>query len=95
VDICLSVFWRLNLNNKVNVADVKSSCSNICGNEDLKFAFFESLHGDFSLVLVDISMHYLDVLLDLVSEDKVISVAFCLAEHNCFCTHSVAYQDIG
>jgi hypothetical protein len=78
------------LNDEIDVVNIESSSSNICSYKNLKLSFFESLHCYFSLVLIDISMHYFNILLDLVSKDKIIGISFGLTEDNCLSSHSVA-----
>lgn len=69
VDIGLRLLRGLDLNNKVDVRNVEASGSDICGTEYSELAFLKSFHRDFTLVLSDVSMHNLDVLLDLIRQD--------------------------
>lgn len=66
MNVGLSVLWRLNLNNKVNVWNVEASRSYISCNQHTKFVLFESLKSNFSLILGNITMHDLNVILDFV-----------------------------
>lgn len=66
MDVRLSLFGRLELDDKVDIGDVKAARSNISGDEDSEFALLEALHRNLTLVLGDVTMHDLDVLLDLV-----------------------------
>ena len=62
MDVCLSVFRRLNLDDKVHTWDVKASRSDVGGNQNAKFLLFKAFECDFSLVLSDVTMHYFNVL---------------------------------
>jgi hypothetical protein len=66
MNVGLGVLWWLNLDDEVDILDVETSGSDISGNEHLELTLLESLHGDLSLVLSNISMHNLDILLDLI-----------------------------
>lgn len=68
MDVRLRVFWRFQLNNKFDIWNVKTSSCDIGGNEDLELGFSEPLHGHFSLVLGDISVHCLDIMSNRVAE---------------------------
>ena len=65
MDVGLSVFGWLNLDDKVHTWDVKASGSDVCGNQNAKFLLFKAFEGDFSLVLSDVTMHYFNVLFNL------------------------------
>ena len=64
MNIGLSVFGWLNLDDKVNTRDIKASSSDVCGNQNAEFLLFKALQCDFSLVLSDVTMHYFNVLFD-------------------------------
>jgi len=66
MDVGLGLFGRLELDDKVDIRDVEAARGNICGDEDSEFALLEALHGNLTLVLGDVTMHDLNVLLDLV-----------------------------
>lgn len=66
MNISLSLLGWLNLDNKINIWDVKTSRSNISGNENLEFLLLKALKSNLSQVLGDITMKNLDVLLDFV-----------------------------
>ena len=70
MDVGLSFLGRLDLDDQVNVGDVKSARSDIGSDKDSELAFFKALHRDFTLVLSDITMHDLNVLLDLIGKQK-------------------------
>lgn len=66
VDVRLRVFWWLDLDNQVDVGDVKSSACDISRNEDRKLLLLESFEGHLPLVLCNISVHDFNVLADLL-----------------------------
>ena len=76
MDVRLGVLWRLHLDNKLNVWDVKTSCCYISGDEDLEFVVLESLESHLSLVLRDVSMHGLDIVLDLTRGHGGVGICF-------------------
>jgi hypothetical protein len=43
MDVGLGVFWRLKLDDKLNIWNINSSRSNICGNQNLESVIFKSL----------------------------------------------------
>jgi len=94
MNVSFSVFWWLDLNDEIDVFDVKSSWSNIGGNQNLEFTFFESLHGDFSLILGNVSVHDFNVLFDLVRQNQRIGIKLGLRENNGFSISSIADEDI-
>ena len=84
MDVSLGLFRGLQLDYQVYVRDVKTSRSNVSGYENAEFALFKSLHCDLTLVLSDITMHHLYILLDLIGEQKRVSVGFRLGENDHF-----------
>lgn len=66
MNVRLSILWWFNLNNEINIFDIKTSGGNICCDQDLKFTLLESLHCDLSLVLSNITMHNFNILLNFV-----------------------------
>ena len=70
MDVSLSLLGWLNLNDKVDIWDVKTTRSNVSSDEHAELSFLEPLHGHLTLVLSDVSMHDLDVLLDFIREQK-------------------------
>jgi len=94
VDISLSIFWWFNLNDELNVLNIKASSCDICGNEYFEFTLLESLHCYFSLVLCDVSMHHFNLLLDFVWQYKRVCILLCLSEHDCFCVTSIAHENV-
>jgi hypothetical protein len=83
MNVGLNFLWWLNLNDQVDVGNVKATGGDIGGNKDLKFPFFEALHGDLTLVLRNIAVHDLDVLLNFVTQDKTVGISLSLCEYNC------------
>lgn len=95
VDVSLHVLRRLHLDNEVNIGDIEAAGGDIGGDEDVELTLLEALEGDLSLILGDVSVHNLDVLLDLVREQEL--VRFCLgrAEHDRLADTSIANEDVG
>jgi hypothetical protein len=65
VNVGLSVLWRLNLHNEINTRNIKSTGSNISSNQYTELFILKSLQSDFTLILSNVSMHDLNVFLDL------------------------------
>jgi hypothetical protein len=82
MDVGLGLFWWLDLDDKVNLRDIKSSGRNIGGNEDLELSVLESLDCDLTLILGDTTMHYLDVVVNGFGPHELVSVIFRLCKHN-------------
>ena len=70
MDVGLSLFWWLELDDKVDVRDVKTTRGDICGDQTSELALLEAIHRDLTLVLRNITVHHLNVLLNLVSEQE-------------------------
>jgi len=79
---------------QVDIWDVKTSRSDVSGDQNLEFSFFEALHSDFTLILGDVSMHYLDVLFDFIRQNQTVRVGLGLREYNGFANSTVAYQHV-
>ena len=94
MNVSLSVLWWLDLNNQVDIRNIKTTCSYICCNENLEFAFFESFDSNLTLTLDDISMHDFHVLLDLVCGDQLICVLLGLSKYDSFSISTIANQSI-
>ena len=90
MDVGLRFFWRLDLDDKVNLGNIKASRCDIGGDQNLEFALLESLHGDLSLILSDATMHYLDVIVDGLRAHKFISISFGRREHNDLTSTTIA-----
>ena len=82
MDVGLRFFWWLDLDDEVNLGNIKASRCDISGDQNLEFALLESLHGDLSLILSDATMQYLDVIVDGLRAHKFIGVSFGRCEHN-------------
>lgn len=66
MDVGLSVLWRLNLDNEVDTRDVQTTGSDVSGDEYAELFVLKSLESDFTLILCDVTMHDLDILLNLL-----------------------------
>jgi hypothetical protein len=75
MNIGFSIFWRFQLNNKFNVRNIKTSCSNIGSYQDLELVVLEPFDGDFSLILSNISMHDFNIMSDLIREQQRIGIS--------------------
>jgi hypothetical protein len=94
VDVCLGVFWWLNLNNQVNRRNVKSSSCDISCHEHAKFLFFKSLKRDLSLVLGNVTVHHFNVFFDFVGKEKLICFRFGARKNDCLASAAVANKDV-
>ena len=94
VDVGLSLFGRLELDDEVDIWDVKTTRGDICGHEHSEFALFEALHCDFTLVLGNVTMHDLNVLLDLVRQQEGVGIGLGLREDDDLTTLAVDYQNV-
>ena len=94
MDVGLCLLRGLDLDDEVDVGDVKATRRNIGGDEDSELAVLEALHRHFSLVLGDVSVHDFDVLLDLVREQQRICIRLRLGEDNDFTSLAVDGQDV-
>lgn len=68
MDVRLSLLGWLQLDDQIDVRDIKTSRGNVSGDENAELALLKSLHRDLSLILSNVSMHYLYVLLDFIGE---------------------------
>ena len=64
MDVGFGIFWRLKLNDKLDIWNVKASSSNISCNQNLELVIFEPLERDLSLILCDVTMHHLKIMGD-------------------------------
>ncbi len=94
MDVSLSIFWWLNLNNQVNRRDVKSSSRDISCHENAKFLFFKSLKRDLSLVLGNVTVHHFNVFFNFVGEEKLVCFRFGARENDCLASSTVANKDV-
>ena len=95
MNVGLRLFRGLDLNDQVDVGDVKTTRSNISCDKNSEFALLEALHSDFTLILSDITVHDLNVLLDLVRQEERVGVGLRLSEDDDFTTFAVDDEDIG
>ena len=72
VDVCFGVLGRLHLDNQVDAGDVKTTGSDVSGYQHVELLLLKSLKSDLSLVLSNITVHDLNVFLDLVRKQKLI-----------------------
>lgn len=95
MDIGLSILWRLNLNDEINIGDIETSGSNVSGYQNLELLLLESFEGNLSLLLCDITMHNLNLILYFLREKKGVCLSFGGAEDNCLAKTSINEKDIG
>jgi len=94
MNVGLRVLGRLNLDDKVDVWNIKTSRGHISGNEHLELPFLEPLDGHLSLVLRYVTVHYLHFLFDFFGKNELVSVLLCLREHDCFGVASITDEDV-
>jgi hypothetical protein len=95
VDVGLSFFRGLHLDDEIYAGDVKSSGGDISGDKNVEFLLLEPLEGDLSLVLRDISVHHLDLgVRHLLREQKSVSICFSLSENDRLSEPSVDDQNV-
>ena len=94
MNICFGFLGWFDLNDEVDVWDVKASRGDICCHQYSKLTLLEALHSDFSLVLSYVTVHYLDVLLDLVGEKEGIGVSLGLGKDNYLATLAIDNQNV-
>jgi hypothetical protein len=82
MDVSLGVLRRLDLDHQVDVGDVEAAGCDVGGDQDGELALLESLEGDLTLVLGDVTVHHLNVLLNLVRQDQLVRVRLSLSEHD-------------
>lgn len=93
MDVRLGVFWGLYLDNKVDTGDVQSTGRNIGGDQHVELLLLEALQCHFTLVLGDVTVHDLDVLLDLVGEEELVGLLFGRGEDDAL-TDTIADEDV-
>lgn len=72
------------MDNQIDIRDIKTSGGNISSNQDIEFALLKSLESYLTLVLANISMHDLNIVLNFISENQLISISFGLSENDSF-----------
>lgn len=95
VNISLDILWWLNLNDQINVGNIKTSRRNICSYKNRKLLLLKSLEGDLSLVLCDISVHNLNISLHFIRNQKLIGFSLGGRENNGLTKPTVNQEDIG
>ena len=65
MNIGFCILGRLNLDDEVDTWDVETTRCNISGDEYTEFLLLEAFKGDFTLILGDITVHNLNVFLNL------------------------------
>jgi len=93
VNIGLSILGWFQLNNEFNIWNVKTSSSNISGDQHLKFVVLESLDRDLSLILSDISMHDFNIMSDLVGKKQRVCISLGRRKDNNPASASIAIQN--
>lgn len=94
MNIGLDFLWWLDLDNQVNVWDVQATRCHISSDQHFKFTFFKALHGHFTLVLNDITVHHLNILLNFISQNKSVCISFCLGKDDGLSLASITNQNI-
>lgn len=94
MDVGLNFLWWLDLNDQVDIGNVQASRGDISSDQHFEFSFLESLHGNLTLVLRNVSVHDFDVLLDLVSQNESVSVSLGLSEHDGLALTAVANKHV-
>lgn len=95
MDVSLSIFWWLALNDQVNIWNIKSSGSNISGNEYTEFVLFESSESNFSLILSNISVHNFYLTSNFLGEQETVGLNFGGAKDDTLSKSSVNNKHIG
>jgi hypothetical protein len=90
MNIGLSILGWFQLNNEFNIWNVKTSSSNISGDQHLKFMVLESLDRDLSLILSDISMHDFNIMSDLVGKKQRVCISLGRRKDNNPASASIA-----
>ena len=96
MNIGLNFLRGLNLNDQIDIRDIKTASSNVSSHQYLKLTFSESLQRHLPLRLSNVSVHNLNVLLDLVTQKELVRLNLGRSENECFAMQtSVAHQDVG
>lgn len=82
MNISFDILWGLDLNNQVDVGNVETARCNVGRNEHLELLLLESLEGDLTLSLSNVTVHDLKILLDLVGQDQLVGFCLGLTEDN-------------
>jgi len=89
MNISLSFFWRLKLDDQINIWNIESTGRNISSYEYLELVLLKALHRHLALVLSNVTVHDLDVLLNFVRQDKRVCISLCLSKDNSLAFTSV------
>ena len=89
MDVGLSLFRGLDLDNQVDIRDIKSTRCYISSDKDSELALLEAIHSHFTLVLGDVTVHDFDILLYFVWEQQRIGIGLSLGEDNDFATFAI------
>lgn len=95
MDVGLGIFWWLNLNDQVNIRNIKPSRSHICCNEYTELVLFKSSESNFSLILSNISVHNFDLTRYFLGEQETVGLNFGGAEDDTLSKSSVNNKHIG
>ena len=80
VNVSLSIFGWLNLDDQVNAWNVETARRNICSDKDIAFVGFELLKGYLTLSLSDLAVNDLDALRNLVGDLDLVRFLLLAAE---------------
>lgn len=80
MNISLRLHGRFNLNDKIDIRYVETARGHISSDQDIEFALLEPLESDLTLILSDVTVHDLDILLNLVSENQRVSISLGLGK---------------
>lgn len=94
MDVSLDFSWRLKLNNKVHIWDVEATRSDVSRNKHFELVVLESLHGHLTLILSNVAMHYFNIDLNLVTQNKRVRISFGCREDDRLPFASVDSQNI-
>ena len=84
MDVRLCVLRRFELDDEVNIRNIKASGGHVGGNENLELAVSESLEGDLSLTLRNVSVENLDFVFEMRTLDDFVGLLFSLGKDNGF-----------
>ena len=88
MNVCVCCFWRLHLNDQVDLRKVKTSCSNVGGNQTFKFTIFKHFEDFFPLKLGNVPMQSPLFQDNVLRFEDFVDLSFGLAEYDQF---SVAF----
>lgn len=94
MDVSFTIFWRFNLDDQFNIWNIETSGSDVSCYQHTKFVLFESLQGNLSLILSDVTMHDLNVFINFIRQDQVICFHLCGGEDNGLSSTTINGQQI-